>query len=186
MKLEDKRIKKHLKQIPLDQYTVYHSPIKSWFLFIFLILIIISPFSIYFIGSLFSTSFNIIIISLIISYFIISYVISAYYNNSFIVSNNYLLVINPNFPFKTIKKYNLSSINEVIIDNDKRTVNSIFLWIFFIINRNQIKIKLGKKIETFYCVNLDVDCCGENWTEKNLDDFYNDLKSKNINVHMKI
>ncbi|SEE21557.1 hypothetical protein SAMN04487765_1788 [Tenacibaculum sp. MAR_2010_89] len=67
MKLEDKRIKKHLKQLPLDQYTVYHSPIKSWFIFIFLILIIISPFSIYFIGSLFSTSFNIIIISLIIS-----------------------------------------------------------------------------------------------------------------------
>ena len=179
-KFKDKRIDKYLKDNDYSNYVIYYSPIKSWFFGLSLIALTLLPVSI------FITS-NILVFTLVAFYFFIGYLITSYYNNSFVILENQLIIINRNFPFLRFKMYNFNDINEVEINEGKGVLIKLVSGLFMIFGSNYVVIKTHFNTNRkYYCVNLDVDCYDENWTEKNLDDFSNDLKNRHLKVNMKI
>ncbi|WP_442264857.1 hypothetical protein ACSIGC_10930 [Tenacibaculum sp. ZS6-P6] len=121
------------------------------------------------------------------SYLFLGYLLTAYYSNSFVILEDKIIIINRNFPFTRFEKYNFKDLRDIEINKGKSFPMNLISWLFLDLGSNYIKLKLQNTItRKFYCSNLDVDCYDENWTEKNLDDFYNDLKGRNVRVNMKI
>lgn len=187
-KFKDKRIDKFLTDNNYSNYQIYYSPIKSWVFGLSFILLTTLPFSIFFyfdILRLLTT--NIFLCIALVSFLSIGYLINSYYNNSFVVLEHQLLVINRNFPFFRFKTYDFKDLKEIEINKGKSIFMNLISWFFMIFGSNYVRIKTHKNVnKKFYCINLDVDCYDENWTEKSLDDFYNNLKNRNVRVDIKI
>ena len=107
----------------------------------------------------------------------LGYLVVAYLNNSFVITENKILVVNPNFPFRRFIRYDLGQIQKVKIDSSKR------LWITMVFahsGNNYIEITAAHKANKFYCSYLNVDAFDENFTENTMDDLYASLKQNNI------
>jgi hypothetical protein len=185
LKLKDLRIDKILSKNGYENYTIYYSPLKSWFVFFGIMIPILLPLAIF----LFSTIIELFLsnkylFTLFLSvYIILGYLISSYVNNSFVLTKNELIIVNPNFPFRKFIVLKLNQIKLAEICNDKSWVFTILFGVF---GGNYVRISRFSDTKKFYCYNLDVDCFDENWTEKTFDDFFDDLNSKNVKVKMKI
>jgi hypothetical protein len=165
--VKDKRVDKLLRREGINNFTVFYSPISFWFFT--LIIIVISCISVFY------TFFFSEYIIVIVPYLIVSYLIAAYLNNSFSLASEKLVVINPNFPFRSFKSYDRQEIKKIIIDKIR------FPWfkIFSVFGKNHITIetKNGNRFK-YYCVNLEEDTYDENWTNETIDSFNSLLQSK--------
>lgn len=93
-KLKDKRIDRILKKhgYTLSNCEIFYSPITVWlFLLPFFLLTIISTVSYFFFYLIYLFPLYFLL------YFMLGYLVVGYLNNSFVITENKLLVINPNF-----------------------------------------------------------------------------------------
>ncbi|MDJ1483004.1 hypothetical protein QNI16_21055 [Cytophagaceae bacterium YF14B1] len=115
--------------------------------------------------------------------FLLGYVICGYLNNTFVLTTDKLLVINPNFPFTKIVTYKLNQIDDIEI------YHSLLLqgicWIFFQ-SGNYVTITTGGYNFRYYCGSLCGDTYDENFTEKTIDDLHYALKERNIPVQFRL
>jgi hypothetical protein len=169
-RIRDKRVDKVLKKHGFSGHEIFYSPILIW-LFASLYLILI------FCSVLFLFIFHFWYFTLI--YLCVSYVVSAYFNNSFAITTEELVVVNPNFPFRRFEKFNLRLIEEIKVGQNKMLQ---FLPLFFIKSSNYVQVQSNGKKKRFYCSNLDLDAYDENLTEKTLYDFRDCLLKNNIIV----
>jgi hypothetical protein len=116
-------------------------------------------------------------------YFIAGYVVVASLNNSFVITDSKLVVINPNFPFRKVKSYSFEQINKVKIDSS----NLLYITaIFAHFGSNYVELTTQDKVERFYCTSLDVDAFDENFTEKTIDDFHASLKQHKVYIEFNL
>ncbi len=169
----DKRVDKLLLKNDIVSSKIYYSPISIWLLFLVLFAMQLIPF-IY--------SFLIIYFLLLIPYGLTSYLLSAKLNNSFVITENQLVVINPNIPFRQFKVIPMETITEIVIDESS---NPLY-YIFFILATNFVTIKTADKSETFFCIGLERDAFDENLTEDTLESFNDHLVRKGIQVQFKL
>lgn len=168
MSIKDKRVDKMLSAHNLIDVDIFYSSISIWLLSV-IIICSIAHWLIFYLA--YSKYYPVIII-----YFALGYFISAYLNNSFALTQDSLIVINPNFPFKNIKIYPLTNISTITIDK----TNWIWHFIFCVFGSNYIKIQTKEKSKKYFCVGLELDSFDENWTEKTLDTFYHKLEEKGV------
>ena len=174
----DNRVAKICKKNGIKDCEIFYSPISTWFLVISLIL--------FYGGSgclilFYLYSFNKFLILITIPYFFISFFLFSKLSNSFAITSDKIIVINPNFPFKKFKEYNKNQINKITIDSSNN-----MLYIFFLVfEQNYLIIETQNKQEKFYCIGLGIDAFDENWTEKTLDDLNYALSKDNIVTEFK-
>ncbi|WP_028979860.1 hypothetical protein [Sporocytophaga myxococcoides] len=172
-KIRDKRVDKIAAKHGYKNYEVFYSPLSIWLFFTLYLLVLSLPVTLSFLEYWFYLP----------GYLVLGYLISAYRNNSFILTEDVLVVINPNFPFRNFHCYKIESIQKVKIDTGKW---SDFLIVFIQFGHNYIQINSEGKRRTYYCNGLDIDAYDENFTEKTLDDFSHRLSKKNILVDFNI
>ena len=168
-KNKDFRVDKIAMRHGYSIYEVFYSPIIIWiFMTIYFLVLSISAFF-QFLGEWYY----------IIPYLLFGYLISSYLNNSFVITEKELLIINPNFPFNSFERYSIDSIEKVKIDSNKWLY---LLFSFLIFDNNYVKITSKDKTRVYYCIGLQFDAFDENFTEKTLDDFSASLSKKDIVV----
>jgi len=118
------------------------------------------------------------ITAVIFIYGCITYFISAYGCNSFAVSNDALIVINPYFPYRKYTVIPLSAIELAHIGAHKPVWAKML--IFF--SGNYADIQTAGGTARFYCIGLEVDAWDENMTERTIEQFLYALERKNVNV----
>lgn len=174
LQIKDNRIEKRLIKEGFTDYDIFYSPIQIW-AFIFSIFAISS---VTYNGGIFTLFWFYPIPTAI--YVFVSYLAAAFSNNSFALTSNKLIIVNPNFPFRNIFYYDLKEIARAKIDESQKLFYlSVFACIFV---TNYVEIFVQGKSKRFYCSGLDIDSYDENWTEKTLDDFYFSLLRHNIKV----
>jgi hypothetical protein len=177
--IKDRRIDKYLdkKGYNLAECEIFYSPISIYLFYLFyLLLLILSvlPMGFYFLKYIFKYPYYFLI------YFIVQYLVLAYLNNSYVITQQKLIVINPNFPFQKMKVYEFGEIDKIKIDNSGLAL--LISWIFLIFCSNYIEVYSTNKVRRFYSIFLEVDCFDENLTEKTLDDFANTLSKNSISL----
>lgn len=176
LKLKDVRVDKILKSkgYDLNQITIYYSPINAHLLFIGLILTFSLPPLIIYIWSSIILYYNFVAI-----YLIVIYLLGAYLNNSIVITDTELIIINPNSPFKKIKVYPIQEIKSIDIKSSK-------IWIltfpFLLVGGNFIRIYHGNHNRKYFCISLEEDAYDENWTELTIDGLISNLQNRNIKV----
>lgn len=190
LQLKDKRIDKTLLKngYDLKKCTIFYSPIKMYFIFLLMLFFAGGFYAFYAFYFLYEfvallTSF-IGVIFIFLAYITISLLLVFKLNNSVVLTDDELVIINPNFPFKKISKYRFRDIIGVKIDNYKRFTFLTFIFLLF--DSNFIQIKLKNQSKRYYCIFLNVDAFDENWTELTLDDLHYSLENKELNVEMKL
>jgi hypothetical protein len=178
-KLKDRRVDRILiyDDYNLEDCTIYYSPITGCFFYMGLLIVVLS---VYFFLIIYYILVNFAIFLLL--YCFIGYLVCAFLNNSFIITSKELIVINPNFPFKRFEKYDLTTIQKVVLDDSGLI---LFSWIFLLSSRYVCIIDELKQ-RKFYCAYLERDAYDENITEKNLDDFQAHLKKLSIKTEMNL
>lgn len=171
-KIKDRRVDGILKGMGLNSSDceIFYSPIAG-FLFYFLILIaFVIP--IFFLTPvvIFNYPYHFLI------YATAKYLILAYMNNSYVIYHKQLIVINPNFPFRSVKIYEIDQIEKIVINNRL----SFFTWVFLIFCPNYIEVHSNRKTQRFYSIYLEEDYFDENITEKTLDDFNSALNKMHV------
>ena len=111
-------------------------------------------------------------------YLLLSYLFNAHRNNSFAIKDNTLYIINPNFPFRHITRYEQPVVQSIIVSS----YNSSWpIWLAcFTSNFVMVITNTGRK--TFYCAGLVGDAFDENWTEKTTEDLEAALLNSGFNV----
>ncbi|MBO9699953.1 MAG: hypothetical protein J7604_07065 [Sporocytophaga sp.] len=168
-RIKDKRVDKIAIKQGYKDYEVFYSPLSIWLFFTFYILMLSLSLALAFLEYWCYWP----------GYLVPGYLISAYRNNSFILTEDELVVINPNFPFRNLRCYKIECIQKVKIDKNK--------WFYFLImfiefENNYVQINSEGKRKTYYCNGLNIDAYDENFTGKTLDDFSHSLTKKNIQV----
>jgi hypothetical protein len=170
--MKDRRIDRMLKSRGRDaaDVAIYYSPINYFFLFLLLIFLGLLPLSAGIIR------FWQYLWMPVLIFLLASYVNSAALSNSFALTTDELIVVNPNFPFRQFETFKLNHIRGVKIAQSKR----LFSIVPFVPGVQYVEID-GKK---YYCAHLD----RSNFDEKNLtiDDLHAALKAKNIPVDFKL
>lgn len=168
MRFKDKRVDSMLFSRGLIPTDFFYSPIAVWLwnivLFLGIGFWIVIPIA-------FSGFFPLVMV-----YFGVSYLMAAYSNNSFALSKDSLMVVNPNFPFRKVTVYSLQEIEKVVIDEEKR----IWGWVFGMAVINFISIEAGGKALKYHCAGLDLDAFDENMTEETMDTFQYELKARGV------
>lgn len=165
--IKDKRVDKQLKKNGFDHFTLFYSPISFWV--VILVGIILSGAGLFY--SILASEY----IILIIPYLFISYLVNAYLNNSFALTGDKLIVINPNFPFRKFKSYNRQEIKKITIDK----IRMPWFLYFAAFGKNYVQIETKENASVkYYCINLEEDAYDENWTDETLDTFNSTLKDK--------
>ena len=177
--IKDRRVDKYLdkKGYNLAECEIFYSPISIYLFYLFyLLLLTLSaiPIELYFKIYNFKHPYCFLI------YFIVQYLVLAYLNNSYVIAQQKLIVINPNFPFQKMKVYEFGEIDKIKIDNSWPVF--LITWIFLIFSSNYIEVYSRNKVRRFYSIFLAVDSFDENLTEKTLDDFSNALSKNGIKV----
>lgn len=174
LRVRDKRVNKMLTSRHLPDTDIYYSPLSSWILCLVLLLA----------GGLwiFFSQFFLQHYPWFLLYPVIGYLIAAYLNTSFALTNDALIAVNPNFPFRKLKVYPLKDIQLVIFDETRFKGHYLFaIW-----GRNYITIQTAQKKQRYYCVNLELDAFDENWTEKTIDSLHESLKDKGVPTSFKL
>lgn len=172
--LKDKRVDKMLFARNLVDTDIYYSPIVAWLFFLVVVLAIAH-------GLVFQLAFS-KYFPLLLLYILGGYTVCAFLNNSFALTQDALIVINPNFPFRQVKTYPLSDIRKITIDKSK------WKWhfAFCIFGSNYIAIQTADDTKKYFCVGLELDAYDENLTEKTMDSFQDNLKGKGIQTVFKL
>jgi hypothetical protein len=172
-KIKDRRIDKYLekKGYNLAECEMFYSPITGFLFYLLILIAFTIPWCVFFPLLILKYPYYFLI------YFTVQYLALAYLNNSYIITQQKLIVINPNFPFQKMKVYEFGEIENIKIDNSWLT---LLTWIFLIFCSNYIEVHTTNKVHRFYSIFLNVDCCDENITEKTLDDFNDNLAKHNI------
>ncbi len=180
LKLKSENVDKILlkKGYLLEECEIFYSPITSWLVFLFMMLSITFPLLILGFEHLFFT-FGVYILS----YFIMAYIVMVYLDNTPVLVKNELIIINPYFPFRYFKSYQIEEIQKVKIDKS----SSFFLsWLFLFFRINYVEIYANESNRRFYCSSLDLDSYDENWTEKTMDDFQYSLLVRGVMLEFEL
>jgi hypothetical protein len=172
-KIKDKRISKYLekKGYNLAECEIFYSPITGFLFYLVILIAFTIPLWFYFPLLISKYPYFFLI------YFIVQYLALAFLNNSYVISQHKLIVINPNFPFKKVKVYEFAEIDKIKIDDSGL---ALITWVLLIFYCNYIEIYTADKTQRFYSIFLEVDYFDENITEKTLDDFNTTLCKHNI------
>jgi hypothetical protein len=173
-KISDKRVDKILLEngYLLKQCEIFYSPIQVGIFYFLILFITTIPYSLFFLNEYKYLPYSLI-------YGILWYLFYSYSNNSFVISGNQLLVINPNFPFKKLSIHDFEQVQNITIDN----TNFGFIGILFLsFENNFVKISTKDYTKKYYCLGLELNSFDENVTEKDLDDFHNSLQKIPINL----
>ncbi len=156
----------------IKQCEVFYSPIRVGVFYFLMLLTIAIPYSFFFL-----TKYTYLPYCLI--YGVLGYLFYGYSNNSFVITENQLLVINPNYPFKKICIYNFEQIQNVEIGNENFWALGI---VFLSFENNFIKISTKDYTKKYSCLGLELNSFDENVTEKDFDDFHHSLKKIPVNL----
>jgi hypothetical protein len=179
IKLVDKRVDNICKKNKLDDFEIFYSPISHWFFLISLILVMGGNG---FYAFTYLISIDKYLIFIPIPYLLVSYVLSCKLNNSFAITTEKVVIINPNFPFRNYKEFNKKDIKKITIDKSSKT----FFYLFLIVNQNYVKIETKDQIEIFYCNGLEIDGYEDIWTEKSLDSLHIAFEKSNLVVEFNL
>jgi len=169
MNIKDKRLDSILKLHNVDNPAIFYSPISIWLLLLCYLISMVGGIIIY----LFTTFYCIIFV---VSYLIISYLIAAKNNYSFAIAKNKIFIINPNFPFRHFKTFDVGEIDCVIF----KQKNTKIARLFFIFGINCVEIKVGSKYHSYACHGLEMDAFDENLTEKTIEDLHLSIQSLGV------
>jgi len=176
---KDKRVDKMLKKEKHHFSLIFYSPIKVYLFFLGLLLIGGFPilwFGLYFVWTNYKWA--------LVIYIIFGYLFAAYLNNSIVISSKKIIMVNPNFPFRRIKVFNITAIRKVKIASDSHLK---FIYIFGFLGTNYIEVELSnEKKYRFYCAGLEIDCYDENQTELTLDDLHDALENRSVSVDFEL
>jgi len=176
MKLKDRRVDKILCDKKNLNNQIFYSPILTWIVFWLILFCVVIPL-VFIFWQLIWDSLGYNLFSILGVYFGIGYLIAAKLNNSFVLNEKDLIIVNPNFPWNKVRHIKMNDINRIEIDED---VHYFVASLFGIVERNYIKVFTKKGAFRFYCMGLNIDCFYENWTEKTLDDFKRALEKMGV------
>jgi hypothetical protein len=164
--LKDKRVDKMLNEAGIKDAEIFHSPIFVTLRHTFFLL--------FFVNICFQNWF---VFGLSILICLIDFLLMFYMNNSVVITNNFMYVINPNYPFKKIKPIEWKNIKHIQIDCEKPT------WIFLLLifSNNSIQIKMTNETKKYYCIGIEQDSFDENAVEKTMEMLEERIKEKGIN-----
>ena len=179
---KDKRVDKILEVqgITIDSKYIFYAPIKVGFVMYFLVYVMLSSVGLG-LGSLVYgiikwdfdfAILNHLFVAAALPFF---YLFWAKMSNSFVVSEDAIYIINPNFPFTSFRKIEKNQVKRVLVGR-----NNFFglSYLFLSFHNHYVEVYVGEKDYRFYCAPLQVDAFDENWTKKTLDDLYYDFKNK--------
>ncbi len=170
--VKDRRVDKMAQKMGYDNYQVFYSPIVNSLVFATLMPMVIGGFSLFFLNLWYIYAS---------AYLLLMYLIAAYLNNSFIITGNELLVINPNFPFRRFKKHALANIQQVDIEQSWG-----FSSLTLFNKTNNIIVTTSTGYYIYCCESLEEDYYDRDTVEHTLDDLEYSLRSKKVIVHMNI
>lgn len=179
MRLRDKRVDKILGKAGYSNAEIFYSPIKSTLVWISMLLLIGMPLVIGLFIKIFSGAF----LGGAFLYILISYLLNAFLNNSFALSDDALIVINPNFPFRQLTVIPIDQVEKIEIDK------AGWMWLFLafaVTGNNYLSVHTSRGGNVYFCVALEMDAYDENWTEKTIDDLHQCLKGKGIPVQFNL
>ena len=154
--------------------TIFYTPISAWLFFLVMFLVLLLPILVEAIPIIWESSWEYLLL-----YLCCAYLVAAYLHNSFAIAEGELLVINPNFPFRKVRSYPLSSVLSVQIAQSRWLS---IVWLFGSLGKNFVEIRTFKGKFRYYCTSLDIDCYDENQTRLTLDDFHVALRQEEVSV----
>ncbi len=168
----DKRVDRALQKLGYTDAEIFYSPLKGWLFWSSILVIgglsMVLP--------LLWTAWP-----LIPFVFFLSYLFNASRNNSFALTQDRLVIVNPNFPFRNITVLHLNDIETVTIDRDNLSWMALFIVLAF--GNNYIEVKTTEGSKRYYCAYLQQwDAYSRNLTEKCLDDLDKSLRKKGIST----
>jgi len=178
MNLKDRRVDKILRNKESQKNQIFYSPILTWVIFWFILFCIAIPI-VFFSWQLIWHYLGYYFFIILGVYFGIGYLIASKLNNSFVLDEENLIIVNPNFPWNKVQYFKFNDILKIEFKENKQYFLAI---IFGIVERNYIEIFTKKGEFQFYCSGLSIDCFDENWTEKTLDDFKLELQKIGVKI----
>lgn len=181
----DKRVDAIIKKKGYEEAQIFYSPILVRLL-IFILVGSMTDFMLYVFGLiyLFDNFHFSFLIGVITIYLSSIYLIISYLNHSFALSENKLLVINPNFPFNLYREFYMTDIEKIVINENR--IMSIFLFLITFGSGNYVELELKNGLKKrFYCIYLDEDYSDESYTEITIEDLVDELRVKKIKVESK-
>jgi hypothetical protein len=163
--LRDKRVDKILDEAGIKNAEVFYSPIS-----------VTLPHTIYILVFANISSLNWIVFTVTFLVALVNYMLVLYMNNSLAITDDFLFVINTNYPFKKIETIDWKSIQHIQIDCKKPT----WLFLLLIFSSNSIQIKTTKEIRKYYCIGIEQDAFDENVVEKPIEEFEKRVIEKGI------
>jgi hypothetical protein len=116
---------------------------------------------------------------------LISYLLFSKWSNSFVITPDKIIAINPNFLCKKYVEFDKSDVQKITI----QSFSNIIGYFFLIGNQHFLQIECKNKVEKFYCVGLghdsyydEIEC----WTEKSLEDLHTALEKSGIDTYMEL
>jgi len=170
--LSDKRVDKLIRNSGFNpsEFKLYYSPIKM--IWVDLVLLVFVS------GIIFMIYEKVIeLIIYLPAYLVIIYLLGAKLNNTIAVKNEFILIVNPNFPFTKLLIYNIKDINSIEV---KHSPLRFLLWGFFISTGNNINIRSMGTNKKYYCTSLELNAYDENFTKLDLDDLITHLQRLGI------
>jgi|GEM_PF-1080864 len=166
----DKRVDRALDQLGYTGPDIFYSPLQGWIFWTSLLLILVA-----------STIFWLLLWlwPLLPLMLCLSYLFNAYRSNNFALSENQLIIINPNFPFRKVTLLDLKDIESVRVDCD--TLSRVASFLILAFGNNYIEVKTAAGTQRFYCAYLQQwNAYSRNLTEKGIDDLDVALKKRGI------
>ena len=176
-RLKSKRVDKQLQAAGYSDYEIFYSPLSVWATYCMLL-----PYGF---GGFLPIAYNFLrpwifpVAAFLAGYILIARSVASQLNNTFAITNNELVIVNPYFPFKKITSMKLDSILSVRISNQPFRLRKLFLC--FDSNFIEIATQNGETTR-FYCHGLEQDFYDENLTEKTIENLVYALEKRNIKV----
>lgn len=170
---KDKRVDKILDGLGYDSYEIFYSPLVVSVTYLFMFLATGG----YLIFFLLGQWLFILVLSVSI-YACIFYLVAAYSNNSFAITSDKLIIVNPNFPFRKHVIIPLEVISSIYIGEHTTIWRSVIL----LFTNNYVDVRVGNNTTRYYCIGLEADAFDENLTEKTIEDFICELRKRNVEV----
>lgn len=184
LKLKDKSVGRLINRHSLEADEVFHSPIKTWRIWWFFMIVTALPIlALVFAAAVNTYPFELLVLLLVLIF--IGYLFTAAINRSFAFAGEELIVLKPHFPFTGLNRYKLADIDSVEINADGQWKWLIIFAVVSSGNYVRVKMKDGST-HKHYCLFLETASHDENWTEKNLDDLATYLKGKGVQVDMNL
>lgn len=173
--LKDKRVDKMSAAKGITQGKMFYSPISMWFTTAALFI-----GSLAMCGLIFGILFNKELLLLFLLYLALSFLVTSKLSHSFVITDETLIVINPNYPFRRWVVFQKKEIKKVVINHSHHG----WYYLFLVMEQNYVIIETQDTTEKYYCVGLLEDTFDENYTEKTLDDLGDALLADKIDTEV--